>query len=65
MQFSRQQSMIDYVEWGAGGQAREETAVRANLWTAGGFVPAPSMGQLLRRTGAGQGAPNWSIPGGN
>lgn len=31
--------IIDYVQYGSGGQANEATAVAAGLWTAGEFVP--------------------------
>ncbi len=31
--------IVDYVQYGAGGQANEATAVAAGLWTTGQFVP--------------------------
>jgi len=31
--------IIDFVQWGAGGQANEATAVAANLWVSGEFLP--------------------------
>jgi plastocyanin len=39
--------MIDFVQWGAGGSAREATAVLAGLWTAGTFIPQVAAGHSM------------------
>jgi plastocyanin len=31
--------IVDFVQWGAGGQSREATAVAAGYWSAGQFIP--------------------------
>ncbi|MFZ6050686.1 PKD domain-containing protein [Halocola ammonii] len=36
--FTDPSSMLDFVQWGEGGQARESVAVSAGIWTAGEFV---------------------------
>jgi plastocyanin len=43
--------MIDYVEWGSGGQGNEATAVAANLWTAGAVAPSVATGHTIEFCG--------------
>ncbi|MBO3700831.1 spondin domain-containing protein [Roseivirga sp. E12] len=38
-QFANPAAIMDFVQWGAGGSAREDVAVSAGIWTAGQFVP--------------------------
>jgi plastocyanin len=55
--------IIDYVEWGAGGQANEATAGSAALWVAGEFVPAagdPAHSLEFCGTAAQRGASFWA-----
>lgn len=39
--------IIDFVQWGQGGEPNEATAAGASLWTAGQFVPAAAAGHSL------------------
>ncbi|MFM9986271.1 MAG: lamin tail domain-containing protein [Flavobacteriales bacterium] len=39
--FSDPNSMVDFIEWGAGDQGREDVAVSAGIWTEDVFVPTP------------------------
>ena len=43
--------MIDFVQWGAGGQANEAAAVTAGFWFAGAAVPAVAAGHSLEWCG--------------
>ncbi len=40
--FTNPAFLVDFLEYGAGGQLREPVAVAAGMWTAGDFVPNPS-----------------------
>jgi hypothetical protein len=40
-------TMVDFVQYGAGGQAWEGAAVSAGIWITGDFVPAPDAGNSL------------------
>ncbi|GAA4272645.1 spondin domain-containing protein [Aquimarina gracilis] len=37
--FTSAEAIVDFVQWGAAGSARENVAVEAGIWTAGEFVP--------------------------
>ncbi|WP_442264788.1 spondin domain-containing protein [Tenacibaculum sp. ZS6-P6] len=37
--FTNPDAILDFVQWGASGSARENVAVAAGIWTAGDFVP--------------------------
>jgi hypothetical protein len=52
------QTLVDYVQWGAG-QPFQEQAARARQWDSGAFVPAPPPGALLVHDGQGDRAANW------
>lgn len=39
-EFTNADALVDFVQWGAAGSARENVAVDAGQWTAGNFVPA-------------------------
>lgn len=55
--------LVDYVQWGAGGQGNEATAVAAGLWSAGTFAPAVASGSSIEFCGQpGQyGATSWYV----
>jgi hypothetical protein len=53
-------NIVDFVQWGAGGQAREDLAVIAGLWTAGQFLPASTEGRSIERCNPAPGASSWS-----
>jgi hypothetical protein len=46
--------MVDYLEYGAGGQTGESKAVSAGIWTSGDFVPDAAEGYSLSRKIDGQ-----------
>lgn len=54
--------MIDFVQWGAGGQAHEATAVAAGLWSAGAFLPTVAVGRSIEFCGAApdRGVAHWA-----
>ncbi|MBI2587681.1 PKD domain-containing protein, partial [Candidatus Azambacteria bacterium] len=57
-------TIVDYVEYGAGGQTWESAAVGAGIWTAGAFLPDGDAGTSLGRTSDGKdtNAPgDWSV----
>lgn len=41
-EFNSPQAILDYVEWGFPGHAREEVAVAAQIWTTNGYVEVPA-----------------------
>lgn len=47
-------TIIDYLEYGAGGQTWESTAVTAGIWTAGDFVSDVVAGHSLERNPKGK-----------
>lgn len=62
-QFANPEAISDFVQWGAGGSARENVAVSAGLWTAGEFVPTVSMSSYsieVDMDSDGNLASNWS-----
>lgn len=59
--FTDASNMADFVQWGAGGSARENVAVGAGIWTEGEFVPVMGNEQYsIIFDGAGTGPANWS-----
>lgn len=40
--FGSAASMVDFTQWGAGGQGRESVAVTKGIWTAGDFLTGPA-----------------------
>lgn len=44
--------MVDFVQWGAGGQPNEGTAASANYWTSGEFVSTPGTGRTMEFCGS-------------
>lgn len=60
-QFTNANAMVDFVQWGAAGNARENVAVEAGLWTAGDFVPVlGDANNTIIYDGDGNGVANWS-----
>lgn len=59
--FTDSSAIVDFVQWGAAGAARENVAVAASLWTAGEFVPVMgSADNSIVYDGNGNGASNWA-----
>ena len=48
---TRDDLMVDFVQWGTGGQLNEATAVTAAFWTTGLFADAPADGHSLEFCG--------------
>lgn len=48
--FGSAEDIISYVEWGAPGHGRSDTAVAAGIWTSGGFVETTDDTTLIDRT---------------
>jgi plastocyanin len=44
--------IIDFVEWGKGGQGQEATAVNATFWNSGAFLPTVPPGHSIEFCGA-------------
>lgn len=40
--FGSSASMVDFTQWGSGGNGRENVAVTKGIWTAGTFISAPA-----------------------
>ncbi|MEM6732544.1 MAG: lamin tail domain-containing protein, partial [Myxococcota bacterium] len=59
-QFANADSMVHYVQWGAGAQDRESVAVSAGLWTANDFVAAVADGSSIVYDGAGFASGDWA-----
>jgi plastocyanin len=52
--------IIDFVQWGSGGQANEATAASAAVWTAGSVAPSVAVGHTIEFCGTqGQHAGFW------
>jgi len=50
-EFGNPESILSYVEWGSSGHGRSETAVSAQIWPDGGFVPTTAdSGAILATT---------------
>ena len=49
---TRDDLMVDFVQWDAGGQLNEATAVTAGYWTTGLFADAPADGHTLEFCGS-------------
>jgi plastocyanin len=49
---TRDDLMVDYVQWGAGAQINESTAGTAGFWTGGEFVPTVAFGHTIEFCGS-------------
>ncbi|MEW7290527.1 hypothetical protein [Aquimarina sp. 2304DJ70-9] len=59
--FTSSDAIVDFVQWAAGGSARENVAVAAGIWTAGDFVEAVTTTTAsISFDGNGNTASNWS-----
>ncbi|MDY8138198.1 spondin domain-containing protein [Aquimarina sp. 2201CG5-10] len=60
-QFANPDAIMDFVQWGAGGSARENVAVSAGIWTAGDFVPTVRLNSYsIEYDGEGDTSADWS-----
>ena len=60
-QFTSADALVDFVQWGASGSARENVAAEAGIWTEGEFVTV--LGEAANSIiydGEGNGAANWA-----
>ena len=58
--FGDPSNVLDYMQYGEAGHAREDEAETAGVWTIGEFVAAPASGMSLQLVDAGEtGAANW------
>lgn len=57
--FGSAAAMEDYVQWGSGGQDRENVAVTKGIWTAGDFVGAIGAPNTLQYDGYGNHSDDW------
>ena len=59
--FPDPESMVDFLQWGAGGQGRESVAVSKGIWTAGDFIPVPTNpNRSISKISSGDSSANWA-----
>ena len=59
--FTNADALVDFVQWGSGGSARENIAVAAGQWTTGDFVPALTNGDSsIAYDGEGDSSSDWA-----
>jgi hypothetical protein len=56
--FGSSTAMLDFTQWGSGGNGRENVAVNKGIWTAGTFISAPAPYEYVGN-GAQNGVPFW------
>ncbi len=60
-QFANPEAIVDFVQYGASGSAREDVAVAAGIWTAGEFVPTVRLNSFsIEFDGEGDSASDWT-----
>ncbi|GAA4278469.1 spondin domain-containing protein [Aquimarina mytili] len=60
-EFTNAEAIVDFVQWGATGSAREDVAVAAGIWTAGEFVSTVALDSFsIEYDGEGDAASDWS-----
>ena len=59
-QFTNPDAIMDFVQWGASGSARENVAVEAGIWTSGDFVPTVGLSASIEYDGEGDEASDWN-----
>ncbi len=60
-QFASADAIMDFVQWGEAGSARENVAVEAGIWTLGDFVPAVRLDSYsIEYDGEGDAASDWA-----
>jgi hypothetical protein len=52
-------TMVDYVEWGTGGETHEAWAVSAGIWPANDAVPDVAEGHSIEYDGSGNSSSDW------
>ncbi|MDZ4806624.1 MAG: FlgD immunoglobulin-like domain containing protein [Candidatus Eisenbacteria bacterium] len=55
LDFNDPANMVDFLQWGGGGQALEDVAVQKGIWTAGEFFPEVLEGSSIQWRGTGDG----------
>ncbi|SHG99775.1 spondin domain-containing protein [Flagellimonas flava] len=59
--FTSAEAIVDFVQWGAAGSARENVAVEAGIWTAGTYVPTVQLDSYsIEYDGEGDEASDWA-----
>lgn len=59
--FTDADALVDFVQWGASGSARENVAVAAGEWTAGDFIPVVQNSESsVAYDGEGNGSGDWA-----
>ena len=59
-EFANADAIVDFVQYGASGSARENVAVAAGIWTEGDFVPTVIRDGSIIFDGEGNGAEDWA-----
>ncbi len=60
-QFTNPEAIMDFVQWGAAGAARENVAVEAGIWTTGDFVPTVVLSSAsIEYDGEGDASTDWN-----
>lgn len=57
--FTSTSAMEDFVQWGGGGQGRENVAVSKGIWSSGDFVPTVDSGHSIEYDGDGNASGDW------
>lgn len=52
-------TIVDYLEYGAGGETWESTADAAGIWVAGDFIPTVGEGHSIEYLGSGDASSDW------
>ncbi len=59
--FTDENTLVDFVQYGKGGTSREDVAVRAGIWTAGDFIPlVENQSYTATYDGSGNASSDWS-----
>ncbi len=59
--FANSDSMVDFIQWGAGGLGRESVAVAKGIWTTGDFISISSnMNRSMTKVSFGDSSSNWA-----
>lgn len=60
-EFTNSDALVDFVQWGATGSARENVAIAAGQWIAGDFVPVVgNINNAIAYDGEGDAATDWA-----
>ncbi|MBI2060225.1 MAG: PQQ-binding-like beta-propeller repeat protein [Nitrospirae bacterium] len=57
--FTLDDNLVDFLQWGDGGQAREDVADSAAIWTVGQFIPAFAEGHSMEAQGPANSPSGW------